>query len=151
MKLAYALAAVLTLSATSALAQDKAEKSSAVFILPSEIKWADVPGAPGVKLSVVEGDGATGAHHFFLKFPAGFKVGAHHHSADHFATIVSGTLTLTVDGKERKLPPGSYVGFTGKTKHATGCEAGADCVMFISAKDKWDAVMAETKPAPAKK
>lgn len=144
-------AAILLAAAVTAWAEGPA-KSAAVLTPPASLTWADLPGAPGVKTAVVEGDAAKGAHHFYLKFPAGFSVGAHHHSADHFATTVSGTLVLTVDGKDTVLPPGSYFGFTGKSKHATRCEKGADCVMFISAQAAWDAVFPEAaKPAPPKK
>jgi quercetin dioxygenase-like cupin family protein len=150
MKNAFAvLVAVCGLSSV-AVAQDKMAKSHAVLTPAADIKWTDVPNAPGVQISVVEGDAAKGAHHFYLKFAPGFAVGAHHHSADHYATIVSGTLVLTVDGKETKLPGGSYVQLTNKTKHATKCEAGADCIMFIHSKGKWDAVMEDAKPTAKK-
>lgn len=119
--------------------------SSAVLTTVDELKWVDVPNAPGVQTATVEGDATKGPHHFFLKFPAGFEVGAHHHTADHYGTMIKGTLVLTVDGKETKLAPGSFVGFTHKTKHATKCEAGSECVMFIDSRGAWDAVMADAK------
>ena len=66
-------------------------------------------------------------------------------------TVVSGTLVLAVDGKETRLPPGSYFAFTGKKQHLTKCEAGADCVLFADARGKWDVVPDEGKPAAKKK
>ena len=39
-----------------------------------------------------------------------------------------------------KLPAGSGFVFTGKKKHTTACAAGADCVMFIDARAKWDVI-----------
>lgn len=150
----HTLSTALILGSLTAVALAWAEapaKSAAVMMQASTLTWTDVPGAPGVKISVVEGDATKGPHHFFLKFPAGFSAGLHHHTADHFATIVTGTLVLTVDGKDHSLPPGSYVGFTQKTKHATRCEKGTDCVMFIDSNGAWDAIMADAAKAPAAK
>ena len=113
---------------------------NAVFVPPSNLKWQDVPDAKGLQLAAVQGDPAKGASHFFAKFAGGFSAPLHHHSANHHVTVVSGTLVLTVDGKEHKLPAGSYFAFSGKKPHATRCEAGADCVLSIDARSKWDVV-----------
>jgi len=113
---------------------------NAVFAPPGDLKWQDVPDAKGVQLAVVEGNPSKGASHFFLKFAPGFSAPLHHHSANHSGTVVSGTLVLTVDGQERKLPAGSYFAFTGKKPHTTRCEAGTDCVLSMDARGKWDVV-----------
>jgi hypothetical protein len=64
--------------------------------------------------------------------------------------VVAGTLVLTVDGKENKLPPGSYFSFKGKGKHMTKCEAGADCILSMDVRGKWDVVPDDTKPTAKK-
>jgi quercetin dioxygenase-like cupin family protein len=126
-------------------------KPAATLTGAADLKWSDVPGFPGVHMAVADGDPSKGASHFFLKFDKGFAAPEHHHSADHYGTMVSGTLVLTVDGKENKLGPGSYFAFTGKKVHGTRCEAAADCVMLIDARGKWDVVPAkkpdDKKPA----
>jgi hypothetical protein len=81
------------------------------------LKWINA-GIPGVDTAVVKGDMKKGASHFYLKYAGGFAAPVHHHSPDHFATTVTGNLVLVVDGKEHRLPPGSYFAFTGKAKHA---------------------------------
>ena len=78
-----------------------------------------------------------------------FAAPLHHHTADHYVTVVSGTLILIVDGKENKLPAGSYFSFTGKAKHETKCDAGAECVLFVDARGKWDVVPEEAPKKPA--
>jgi quercetin dioxygenase-like cupin family protein len=113
---------------------------NAVFAPAGELKWNDVPDSKGVQLAVVQGDPAKGASHFFIKFAPGFSAPVHHHSADHFVTVVKGTLVLAVDGKEQKLPAGSYFAFSKKKPHATRCEAGAECVLAVDARGKWDVV-----------
>ena len=141
-----AVAATLAAMAVPvAMAEGKAVLSPA-----TDLKWNDVPGFPGVKLAAVQGDPGKGPSHAYHKLAAGFVSPVHHHSPDHYVTVVSGTLVLVVDGKENKLPPGSYFQFTGKKPHLTKCEAGADCVLFVDARGKWDVVADEGK-APAKK
>ena len=113
-----------------------------------ELKYADVPGMQGVKLAPAQGDPNKGASHFVVKFAPGFSAPLHHHSADHYVTVLAGTLVLVVDGKEHKLPAGSYFSFSGKKPHETKCDAGAECVLSIDARGKWDVV---PEKAPAKK
>jgi quercetin dioxygenase-like cupin family protein len=119
-----------------------------VFVPAADLKWQPVPDMQGIQLAAVQGDPGKGASHFFLKFAPGFSAPVHHHSADHHVTVVSGTLVLTVDGKDHKLPAGSYFAFAGKKPHATRCEAGAECVLSLDTRGKWDVLPAK---APAKK
>jgi len=121
------------------------------MLVPSaDLKWGDVPGMTGVQLAAVEGDPAKGPSHFFLKFVGGFAAPLHHHSADHSGTVVAGTLVLTVDGKDQRLPAGSFFAFSGKGKHMTKCEAGAACVLFMDVRGKWDVVPDGDKPEARK-
>ena len=115
---------------------------NATFVPTGELKWQDGPDAKGVQIAALpgQGDPGKGASHFFLKFAPGFSAPVHHHTANHYVTVVSGTLVLTVDGKEHKLPAGSFVSFSGKQPHATKCEAGADCVLAMDVRGKWDVV-----------
>ena len=126
-------------------------KGTVVLTPSSDVKFADVPGFPGVQMAVLGGDPAKGPHHMMLKFTPGFAAPLHHHTTDHYGTVVSGTLVLISGGKEVKLPPGSYFAFTGKMPHETKCEAGADCVLAIDARGKWDVVPEGGKGAPKKK
>jgi quercetin dioxygenase-like cupin family protein len=129
------------LLAAPAGAKEKAKVGGAAVLTPAaDVKWADVPGFEGVKLAVVEGDPAKGAHHSMMRFAAGFSAPVHKHSANHYVTVLAGTLVLGVDGVETKLPAGSYFAFTGKKLHTTRCDAGADCVLFVDARGKWDVI-----------
>ncbi|HJQ99395.1 MAG TPA: cupin domain-containing protein [Candidatus Polarisedimenticolaceae bacterium] len=113
--------------------------AKAVVVPTQDVKWT--PGAiPQVSMAVVDGDPAKGASHFFLKYAAGFVTPSHHHSADHYVTLLGGNLTLTADGKETKLTPGSYFAFTGKAAHVGKCEGSEDCVMFVDSRGAWDVV-----------
>ena len=137
--------------APHAAAKDARKGGSAVLVPASDLKWGDIEGFPGLKMAVVSGDPAKGPAHFMMKFPGGFAAPLHHHSSDHNVSVVSGTLVLTVDGKEQKLPAGSWFAFKGKKPHMTKCEAGADCVLSLDARGKWDVIPQETKTADKKK
>jgi quercetin dioxygenase-like cupin family protein len=139
--LGAALVAFASQAQAQGQAQGQAKRAGAVFQPSSDLKWTDVPNFQGVKMAVVEGDPAKGPAHFFIKFEPGFTAPRHHHTADHHATVVAGTLVLTVDDGERRLPPGSFFTFTGKAKHATKCEPGAECVLLIDARGKWDVLV----------
>jgi len=124
-----------------------AKGGPAVLIPAANVQWSAVPGMTGIQIAPVDGDPSKGPSHFFLKFTGGFAAPLHHHSAEHFVTVVSGTLVLTVDGKQQKLPPGSFFTFTEKKSHATSCEVGADCVLSMDVRGKWDVVPADQATA----
>ena len=147
--IAVAVAAALTMAASGLI--EAHAKGGATLTPAADMKWSDVEGFPGLKVAYLRGDAAKSANHIMLKLPGGFSAPLHHHSADHYVSVVTGTLVLTVDGKETKLPPGSYFAFTGKKQHLTKCDAGADCTLFIDNRAKWDVVPEGDKAAPAKK
>jgi mannose-6-phosphate isomerase-like protein (cupin superfamily) len=135
--LVAAVVALLSVAvAPGAFAGDVAK---AVLTPKAELKWNNA-GIPGVSTAVVDGDMAKGPSRFYLKYAAGLVTPLHHHSPDHYATTVSGTLVLQAGGKAVRLEPGSYFAFTGKAVHLAQCEGSEDCVMFIDALGPWDVV-----------
>jgi hypothetical protein len=134
--LAVTVVLLALLSAQSGLAKDGPR---AFFTPKAELKWT-AGAVPGVSFAVVEGDMAKGPCRFYLKYAAGFVAPLHHHSADHYVTTISGNLVVVVDGKDHRLPAGSYFAQLGKQPHAARCEGSEDCVMFIDAKGAWDVV-----------
>lgn len=111
-----------------------------VVVAKDELKWKDM-GGPGVAAAQVDGDMEKGPSRFFLKYPVGLVTPVHHHTADHYVTVTSGSMTLTVEGREYKLGPGSYFALTGKASHIAKVEGNEPAVMFIQADGPWDAVM----------
>jgi mannose-6-phosphate isomerase-like protein (cupin superfamily) len=141
----FALALAFTAFAPAAAVKER--NAVAVLTPAGDIKWNDVPGFPGVSLAVLEGDPAMGPHHSMMKFKDGFAAPLHHHSSDHFGTVISGSLMLTVDGKETVLPAGSFFSFKGMKEHSTRCAPGADCVIAVDVRGKWDVVPEGNAPA----
>lgn len=146
-----AISAALIASALTAIPVIAQAKGASVATAAADLKWNDVAGFPGLKMSVAAGDPAKGAAHFFMKFPPGFAAPLHHHGPDHYVAVLAGTMVLNIDGKDVKLPAGSYFSFSGKKPHMTKCDAGADCVLFIDARGKWDVIPENAPKADAKK
>jgi hypothetical protein len=116
-----------------------------VLVPAADLKWKDAgPDTPGVQYAAVAGDPMKGAGKFFVKLPSGFSVGLHHHTADHFGVVVSGTVVQNLDGQDVTLPPGSFLSYTGKKQHTTKCTDAAGCVIFVDAHGKWDVVPEKT-------
>lgn len=111
----------------------------AVVVPAGNLKWVNL-GIPGVDAAVVSGDMKKGASRFFLRYPKGLETPVHYHTADHYATVVSGSITLRAAGKTQRLEPGSYFALTGKIKHVAKVEGDQEAVFFIQADGPWDAV-----------
>lgn len=112
---------------------------SAVVVAKADLKWKDM--GNGITAAPVSGNMEKGASRFFLKYPVGLVTPKHHHDADHYVTVVSGTITLTAEGKDHKLGPGSYFALTNKAPHAAKVEGNEDAVFFIQADGPWNVVM----------
>lgn len=138
--LKVAMAGVLAATLLVPAAARAKDTGTAVVVPAGDLKWDDAADRPGVKTAAVQGDPNKGASRFFVKLPAGFSTPLHHHTADHYVTVLSGTMVENVDGKDYTLPAGSYFAFTGKKKHTTRCTDGADCLVFIDSHGKWDVV-----------
>lgn len=112
-------AVFVTLSATLiAGASTVALAADSVVVAKADLKWKEL-GVPGLAAAPVSGDMTKGASRFFLKYPVGFVSPKHHHTSDHYVTMVSGTITLTVDGKDHRL------GGARRTVHHPGAGGGA--------------------------
>ncbi len=146
-KVAVAFLAVGLLA--QAVVAQEGKASNATLTPAGNMKWTPVEGFPGLQMAVAEGDPTKGPSHFFIKFIPGFTAPLHHHTSDHYVTVLAGTLVLNVDGKDHKLGPGSYFAFKGKAKHTTRCEPGAECLLFADARSPWD-VIPEAAPAGKK-
>jgi mannose-6-phosphate isomerase-like protein (cupin superfamily) len=118
------------------------EAGKSVVLTKADLKWTALNDA-GVAAAVVSGDMEKGPCRFFLKYPAGLVTPLHSHSADHHVTVVSGSITLNVGGKDHLLGPGDYFMLADKAPHKAKVEGGEDAVFFIEADGSWDVVMAQ--------
>lgn len=118
-----------------------ADPGSSVVVAKADLTWKDM--GNGVTAAPVSGNMENGSSRFFLKYPVGLVTPNHHHDTDHYATVVSGTITLTVEGKDHKLGPGAYFALTNKASHTAKVEGDEDAVFFIQADGPWNVVMEE--------
>ena len=134
MALKHALAFSLALAFAPALLA-----ADAVVTRSAELQWKDM--GNGISAATVSGDMQKGPSRFFLKYPVGLTTPKHHHDTDHYVTVISGSLTLTVEGKEHKLGPGDYFALTHKAAHVAKVEGNQPAVFFIQADGPWNVVM----------
>jgi mannose-6-phosphate isomerase-like protein (cupin superfamily) len=142
MKNKYALVAVIAAALASAAFVFGAEMGSSIVVAKGDLKWKEMNSA-GVAAAPVSGDMAKGPCRFFLKYPAGLVTPLHHHSSEHHVAVVSGTITLTVGGKDYRLGPGSYFMLGDKAPHVAKVEGKEDAIFFIESEGPWDVVMAK--------
>jgi quercetin dioxygenase-like cupin family protein len=114
----------------------------------SELKWTPLAGIPGAEQAALVGDSAKEAHRAFFRYPAGLKSPPHTHTWGDRGVIVSGTLSLSMDGAPAKLlGPGSYFSIAAGVRHVTAVEGDAACVFYMEREGPFDVVLAESAPA----
>jgi len=110
--------------------------------LPAEkLPWyQEAPNVP-VKLAPLWGDRATGEAGTLLSAPAGFKSGAHSHTADYWAVVVAGTwehwVPSTGEGKGIRLTPGAHWTQVRTQLHEDACVSTIPCTIFLFNKDPY--------------
>jgi quercetin dioxygenase-like cupin family protein len=94
------------------------------MVLPSELKWTDVPSLPpGAKLAVIEGPMNQAVPFTVrLKFPKDYQIPAHSHPAIERVTVLSGTFHMGTGDKFDKdkaqaLPAGAIAIMQNGTNH----------------------------------
>ena len=137
-RISIVLISAALVAAAPVLAHDA---GNSPVVANADLKWKDM--GNGVQAAPVSGDMDKGPSRFFLKYPVGLVTPKHHHTTDHYGTLVSGTVTLTVDGHDHKLGPGSYFSFTNKAPHTAKVEGDEAAVFFVQADSAWDVVIEE--------
>lgn len=120
------------------------------FTAAEEVKWDDLG---GLKVAALVGDYKKGPYGALLRMPAGYTSPLRAHTGAYEAVEISGTSSHWMRGedgtKAKKMTPGSYWTIPAKMEHVSSCAAGADCVMYISQKVKYDALPAKDAPPVA--
>ena len=159
-KKTFALTAtVLALTSASFVAGLAVAKGAAKMPVLSSLadaKWTPLmKEGPLPAFAPIEGDAMKGAHFAYLKLPAGFTSPAHSHSSDYWAVLVQGKMThwAAEGGSEAEAKPlavGDLTFMPAKTEHISKCFPGADCVMAVYQKGKFDFILAKEAKADAK-
>lgn len=141
MKKYYTLIAVIAAAFFPAAFLSAADAGKSIVVSTADLKWKAM--GNGIEAAPVSGDMEKGASRFFLKYPVGLVTPMHHHTANHHVTVVSGSITLTVSGKNHRLGPGSYFMLSDRAPHVAKVEGNEPAVFFIQAEAPWDVVMAK--------
>lgn len=95
-----------------------------VMIVPSDIKWVDVPSLPaGAKIAVIEGPlGEVRPITARIKFPANYRLPAHSHPVIEHVTVLTGTFNMGMGekldmSKTTALPVGGFAIMQPGTPH----------------------------------
>jgi hypothetical protein len=112
--------------------------------------------SPLPALAPIEGDPMKGPFMAYLKLPAGFESPPHSHGKDYWAVLVQGKMThwAAAGGSEKdskQLGVGDLTFMPGKTDHISKCYPGAECVMVVMQRGKFDFVPAKAPKGEAAK
>ncbi len=88
--------AVMFVALAALAASATAQHGQHRLVAPDDLKWSDVPSLPaGAKLAVIEGPMNQAVPFTVrLKFPANYRLPAHHHPAVERVTVLSGTFHM---------------------------------------------------------
>jgi hypothetical protein len=130
------------------VAVGKTPPKAPTFVSYEEMKFDDLGGP---KMANASGDYKKGPYAGLLKIPGGFTSPMHTHTGEYEAIQVLGTSTHWIEGEDgksaKKMTPGSYWKMPSKVAHVSACAAGADCVILLMQKTKFD--FKDVKPAGA--
>lgn len=145
---ALAALAVVSLVASAQTKETKEAQSplairGKTLLAADELKWTPLPGIDGAHYATLAGDVFKEPHRAFFKYPVGLKSPVHTHTHGDRGVIVSGTLSLAVDGAPaKKLPPGSYFSIGAGVRHVTAVEGDQPCVFYMEREGPFDVVVA---------
>lgn len=76
----------------------------------------------------------------FIKLPVGFTGKIHSQNSIFRAITIQGQLKHMVPNEtnSKMLEPGSYFGSKGEAVHQVSCDAGAECVLYVRTKSKFE-------------
>jgi quercetin dioxygenase-like cupin family protein len=154
-KLVLSLVVVLAIASLGASAA-VAQMGGHVMVLPTDLKWADVPSLPpGAKIAVIEGPPNEAVPFTFrLKFPAGYKIPAHSHPAIERVTVLSGALNFGMGdkldtAKTRQMTVGSVIIMPAQTHHFGWTNE--ETIVQLSGMGPWGVTYVNPEDDPRKK
>lgn len=123
--LPLALAGLMLLPLSGRVAaQGHAHGAGHVMLLPAELQWADIPSLPpGAQIAVIEGPlNEARPITARIRFPAGYRLPAHHHPVIEHVTVLSGTFNMGAGdqldtSKTRGLSVGAFAIMPPGTPH----------------------------------
>ena len=151
-------AAILGLTSASFVAGLAVAKGAAKMpelSLLADAKWTPLmKEGPLPAFAPIQGDAMKGEHFAYLKLAGGFVSPPHSHSSDYWAVLVQGKMThwSPDGGSEAAAKPlgiGDLTYMPAKAVHISKCFPGAECILAMFQKGKFDFVVPK-EPKAAK-
>lgn len=126
----------LTLLGRPLAAQSPAKpRSRSLSVSAEKVPWKQqTPNLP-IMIGELWGDRrADGGFGELVRLPPGFNSGLHAHSGDFHGVLVKGVWIHegpNGEGRNTRLPPGSYVRQAGGEMHVDRCVSDVPCVLFL--------------------
>jgi hypothetical protein len=142
--------------AGSAVAKGGAAKAPELTQL-KDMTWTPLmKEGPLPAMAPIQGDGTKGAYEGFLKLPAGFESPPHSHTSDYWSVLLQGKMTHWAanggsEKESKQLGVGDLTYMPGKLEHISKCYPGAECIMVVMQKGKFDFVLSKTAMKTADK
>lgn len=124
-----------------AVSQQRAEtvdSSSMSSVSPEDWRWEPIPNMkPGAQRVVLRQDPATGATELVARYPEGYVVRWHWHTANERLVVLQGRFRIEAKGHQIQLERGGFVFQPGKNVHQVSCISG-ECMYYALWDGKWD-------------
>jgi quercetin dioxygenase-like cupin family protein len=94
---------------------------------------------PGATMTVMEGDPAKEPAVFYFRFPAGYRIPMHFHSAAERLYMNTGSMQFRMFGGETStVDAGTYVHFPARMPHEAVCQGSQECALFLHSEGPFD-------------
>jgi quercetin dioxygenase-like cupin family protein len=150
------LVLVLGICATAGSAAIAQDGGTHKMVLPSDLKWTDVPSLPpGAKIAIIEGPMNQAVPFTVrLRFPKDYVIPAHSHPAIERVTVLSGTFNMGAGDNFEKsrthaLPAGSIAIMQSGTNHFAW--ASDEAIVQLNGTGPWDVKYVNPEDDPRKK
>jgi hypothetical protein len=123
---ALTVAATALLLAAAVHAQDKPTLQTA-----RELKWVDVPELAGARQAPLWGDPRSGDNGTLVRWRINTRLRDLVRTQDLHIVVLTGTVTITVQGEYREFGPGGFLSVPKGVPHSLGCEASGECRFLV--------------------
>ena len=118
------------------MSKPKSLAHSITLLSPKNLKFEEV--VPGVSKAMLQGNAENGPYVAFTKFAPGARNPLHTHSNEIRMLVLSGAYVYTMDGKEHRAGPQSYVVIPPHVEHTSGGDPKEGALFLEESDQKFD-------------
>ena len=107
-------------------------------VSPQEWRWEPIPNMkPGAERVVLRKDAASGATELLARYPSGYVVPWHWHTANERLVVLEGRFRIESSEHQVELGQGGFVFQPGRNVHQVSCVSGP-CMYYAHWDGPWD-------------